>query len=71
MRVKDRKRMETRKQQVDAEQHFHPRRLARGIVHAMAARADVYGINQVQPGTTQSPFARNWRTEADRFAAHK
>lgn len=71
MRVKDRKRIETRKQQVEAEQHFHPRRLARGIVHKMAERAEATGVNKVAPGVTQSPFARNWRNEADRFAAHK
>lgn len=59
------------RQNTEVTTHFHPRRLARGIAHDMAVRADVYGINQVQPGTTQSPFARNWRTEADRFAAHK
>ena len=71
MRKIDTRRMGTQKHQSEAAQHFHPRRLARGIVHKMAERAEVSGINKVQPGATQSPFARNWRLEAERFAAHK
>lgn len=63
--LKDRRRYETRKGQRDAEKHFSPRRLARGIIHSRLKAADVYGVNQVKPGTIQSPFARNWREEAD------
>jgi len=69
MRAKDSRRMETRKHKAEAAQHFHPRRLARSIVHSRIASADVYGANQKQPGTTQSPFARNWRVEAEVFAS--
>lgn len=68
MRAKDSRRLETRKHQREAEKHFHPRKLARSIVHSSLASAEVYGANQKQPGTTQSPFARNWRTEAESFA---
>ena len=71
MRKSDARRMATRKQQSEAAQHFHPRKLARGIVHKMAERAEATGVNKVQPGAMQSPFARNWRNEADRFAAHR
>lgn len=53
----------------DVEAHYHPRRLARGIVHSRLKSADVYGANQVQPGASQSAFARNWRREADVFAS--
>ena len=69
MRAKDSRRMTTRKQQAEATTHFHPRKLARGIVHSRIASADVYGANQKQPGATQSAFARNWRVEAEIFAA--
>ena len=57
------------RQNTDVTVHFHPRRLARGIVHSRIASADVYGANQKQPGATQSAFARNWRVEAETFAA--
>ena len=70
MKATHKNRKETRKHQSEAVQHFHPRKLARGIVHKMAERSDVFGVNQKHPGTTQSPFARNWRNEAERFAAH-
>lgn len=56
-------------QNTEVTTHYHPRRLARAIVHSRIASADVYGANKVKPGATQSPFARNWRTEADIFAA--
>ena len=68
MRAKDSRRMQTRKHQVEAKQHFHPRSLARGIIHSRLKSADVYGANQVHPGTTQSAFARNWRNEAETIA---
>lgn len=44
--------------------HFHPRRLARGIIHSRFERAGATGVNQVVPGTDQSNFARRWRDEA-------
>lgn len=56
-------------QNTEVTTHFHPRRLARGIIHSRLKAADIYGVNQVKPGTIQSPFARNWREEADIFAA--
>ena len=57
------------RQNTEVTTHFHPRRLARAIVHSRIASADVYGANQKHPGTTQSAFARNWRVEAETFAA--
>ena len=57
------------RQNTEVTTHFHPRRLARAIVHSRIASADVYGANKVKHGTTQRAFARNWRTEADIFAA--
>lgn len=66
--MKNTKRYETRKHQREAKQHFHPRALARAIVHNRAAFSDMSGINKVIPGTTQSAFAKNWRREADTFA---
>ena len=59
------RRLETQKQQREAEKHFSPRHLARGIIHSRLKAADIYGVNQVKPGTVQSPFAMNWREEAD------
>lgn len=44
---------------------FHPRRLARGIIHSRLARAKASGVNKVAPGTTQSKFAQHWRDEAE------
>ena len=55
-------------QNKEATSHFHPRGLARSIVHAAWASAGASGMNKVKPGTTQSPFARNWRSEADEIA---
>jgi hypothetical protein len=51
--------------------HFHPRGLARAIVHSQLAIAGASGVNKVKPGTTQSPFAAHWREEADEFAKRK
>ena len=44
--------------------HFHPRRLARGIIHSRFERNGATGVNQVVPGTNQSNFAKHWRDEA-------
>ena len=48
--------------------HYHPRSLARAICHNHMAIMGATGVNKVKPGTTQSPFARLWRGEADAFA---
>jgi hypothetical protein len=56
------------RQNTEVTTHFHPRALARSIVHSRLQAAEVYGANKVKPGTTQSAFARNWRTEAETFA---
>ena len=45
--------------------HFHPRRLARGIIHSRLERAGATGVNKVVPGTKQSKFAQYWRDEAE------
>ena len=51
------------------ESHFHPRSLARSIVHARMANSDMFGVNKVHPGQTKSTFSKTWRIDADRFAA--
>lgn len=68
-----------RKQRRETQRHqketigmmFHPRWLARSIVHSMWARAGATGMNKVKPGTTQSPFAVHWRDEIDTFTSKK
>lgn len=57
--------------QNNVKQHFHPRGLARSVVHSMMAREDMYGVNKVAPGGTQSAFGKSWRAEADRFAVER
>ena len=49
-------------------EHFHPRGLARAVVHNMMARDDLGSVNKVKPGATQSAFAKNWRNIADRIS---
>ena len=66
--MKNRNRAETQKHQREATSHFHPRGLARAIVHNCMAKADMSGVNKVKPGTTQSPFAVSWRRDAERIA---
>ena len=48
--------------------HFHPRSLARKVIHNKLMLEGASGVNKVAPGTTQSPFARQWRSEADLIA---
>ena len=55
-------------QNTEVETHFHPRRLARQICHARAEHSGATGVNKVAPNATQSPFARNWRNDAESFA---
>lgn len=62
-------RYETQKQQREARGQFHPRGLARSVVHNIMTREDMGGVNKVKPGSFQSPFARNWRNVADRIAS--
>ena len=52
----------------EVKQHFHPRSLARSIVHSRMANSDMFGVNKVRPGTTQSYFSRLWRKDAAMFA---
>ena len=66
--MRNRKGMETRKHQREATNHFHPRGLARAVVHHRMANADMYGVNKVKPGAAQSAFAVNWRRDAERIA---
>ena len=54
--------------QVHQNEHYHPRSLARKIVHNKLAFSEMYGMNKVKPGATQSMFATHWRNEADVFA---
>ena len=55
-----------RQNQVD--RHYHPRWLARKIVHSQMEAAGATGVNSVAPGVTQSMFAQRWRDEAESFA---
>ena len=55
-------------QNKEATQHFHPRWLARAIVHDRLYRAGASGVNKVVPGATQSRFAQHWRDEAELVA---
>lgn len=56
------------RQNTKAESHFHPRHLARVIVHSEMARQEMYGVNKIAPGAEQSAFARNWRMDAGDLA---
>lgn len=56
-------------QNTEVKTHFHPRGLARAVIHNQAALQGATGINKVKPGTTQSPFARFWRDEADELVS--
>ena len=59
------------RQNKEATQHFHPRWLARSIVHDRLKRAGATGVNKVAPGATQSQFAQHWRDNAELIAAEK
>lgn len=65
------RRLETQKNQREARSHFHPRSLARGIVHARVVKKEIFGVNKVHPGQTQSTFAKLWREEAEQFASER
>ena len=67
---KKKRRAETRKNQREAEQHFHPRWLARAIAHNVLANEGASGVNKCAPGTTQSPFSKSWRQIAERYSAN-
>ena len=56
------------RQNTEVKNHFHPRSLARSVVHNMMAHDDLAGVNKVRPSTTQSPFSKNWRNIAERIA---
>ena len=64
-----RRRAMTRKQQREAQGQFHPRGLARAVVHHMMEREEFGGINKVRPGAEKSAFAKNWRNIAGRISA--
>lgn len=66
---RQKRRAETRRQQREARGQFHPRSLARAVVHSMMARDDIGSVNKVRPGATQSAFSKNWRNFAERIAA--
>jgi len=59
------------RQNTEVKQHFHPRFLARAVVHNMMAHDDMSGVNKVRPGTVQSAFSKNWRNIADRIAEER
>ena len=62
------RRAETRRQQREERGCFHPRELARTVVHHMMEREEIGGINKVRPGATQSAFSKNWWNVAGRIA---
>lgn len=68
MNSRKKRRAETRRQQREAREHFHPRSLARAVVHNMMVREELGGVNKKNPGVDQSPFAKNWRNIAERIA---
>ena len=49
----------------DVTEHYHPRWLARKIVHSMMERDGATGLNKTVKGGTQSPFATRWRDAAE------
>jgi len=53
----------------EAKQHLHPRSLARSVVHNRMAQQDMYGVNKVHSGESQSTFGKLWREEAVAIAA--
>lgn len=57
------------RQNKEVKQHFHPRWLARAIVHDRLNRAGATGVNKVAPGAIQSQFAQHWRDNAEMIAA--
>ena len=66
--MKNRRRNETRKQQREAREHFHPRSLARSVAHSRMTFAGFEQVNKVHPGTTQSTFAQKWREVAEEMS---
>ena len=68
--MRDRKRHETQKHQREAGTAFHPRGLARKIVHTTLERGGATGLNKVVQGSTQSPFATRWRDHAEDLFAN-
>ena len=71
MKKKNRNRLETRKQQREAREHFHPRSLARSVAHSRLVFADFEQVNKVKPGTNQSIFSAKWREVAASMAKVK
>lgn len=59
------------RQNTEVKNHFHPRSLARAVVHNMMAHDDLACVNKVIPGTTQSAFSKNWRNIAERISAER
>lgn len=57
------------RQNRDVTKHYHPRWLARAVVHNRLEKMGASGVNQKAPGTTQSMFAQHWRDEADVISA--
>lgn len=51
----------------DVTEHYHPRGLARKIVHRTLEQGGATGLNKRDPhrGITQSSFATRWRDTAD------
>lgn len=55
------------RQNHEVTEHYHPRGLARKIVHSTMEREGATGVNKTDPanGITKSMFATSWRDRAD------
>lgn len=56
------------RQNTNVAAHYHPRWLARAIVHQEMKNDGAARVNKREPGVQQSAFARLWREAADSFA---
>ena len=62
------RRLETQKQQREAKGQFHPRSLARSVARKQMELNGMEQLNKVQPGASQSAFARKWRNVSANMA---
>ena len=65
------RRLETRKHQREARDHFHPRSLARSVAHSRMAFAEFEQVNKVHPGTGRSTFSQKWREVPAKHASER
>lgn len=68
MNRRAKRRAEARRNRMEAKGQFHPRSLARSVVHSRMVYTDFEQINKVHPGTNKSTFAMKWREVAGQMA---